>query len=142
MPCARQKSTLVIPLRFSSPPSRPPSSRLFRSLTAKELDSIMHRVQHRLNADGRVDLLGRIPRKGEGRRQARACPDQHRIQAAARRRKDHLYELYQTRARVLERMNNWNQAISDLDQAAQYAKQLSYWRGLTEADGRRVGACP
>jgi CHAT domain-containing protein len=47
----------------------------------------------------------------------------------------HLYELYQTRARVYERMNNWNQAVSDLNQAAQYAKQLSYWRGLTDADG-------
>jgi CHAT domain-containing protein len=47
----------------------------------------------------------------------------------------HLYELYQTRARVYEKMNNWNQAVSDLNQAGLYAKQLSYWRGLTEADG-------
>jgi CHAT domain-containing protein len=47
----------------------------------------------------------------------------------------HLYELYQTRASVYEKMNNWNQAFSDLNQAALYAKQLSYWRGLTEADG-------
>lgn len=47
----------------------------------------------------------------------------------------HLYELYQTRARVYEQMNDWNQAVSDLDHAVQYAKQLSYWRGLTLADG-------
>jgi len=67
MPCARQKSTLVIPLRLYSPTSRSPSSRLRRLLTAKELDSIMHRVQHRLNADGRVDLLGRIHISGKNR---------------------------------------------------------------------------
>jgi len=29
----------------------------------------------------------------------------------------HLYELYQTRARVYEQMNDWNQAVSDLNQA-------------------------
>jgi CHAT domain-containing protein len=47
----------------------------------------------------------------------------------------HLYQLYQTRAGVYERMGQWDGAISDLRQAAQYAEQLSYWRGLTEADG-------
>jgi CHAT domain-containing protein len=47
----------------------------------------------------------------------------------------HLYELYQTRAGVYERMGQWNQAVSDYGQAVQYAKQLSYWRGLTQVDG-------
>ena len=47
----------------------------------------------------------------------------------------HLYELYQTRADVYERMGDWSQAISDLTQSAVYAKQLSYWRGLTQVDG-------
>jgi len=47
----------------------------------------------------------------------------------------HLYELYQTRADVYARMGQWNQAASDLMVSAQYAKQLSYWRGLTQADG-------
>jgi CHAT domain-containing protein len=47
----------------------------------------------------------------------------------------HFYELYQTRADVHERMGQWNQAISDLERSAQYAEQLSYWRGLTQADG-------
>ena len=47
----------------------------------------------------------------------------------------HLYELYQTRADVYERMDNWSQAISDLTQSAVYARQLSYWRGLTQVDG-------
>ena len=47
----------------------------------------------------------------------------------------HLYELYQTRAGVYERMGQWDQAVSDFAQAVQYAKQLSYWRGLTQVDG-------
>ena len=47
----------------------------------------------------------------------------------------HLYELYQTRADVYERMGDWSQAISDLEQSSAYAKQLSYWRGLTQVDG-------
>jgi CHAT domain-containing protein len=45
----------------------------------------------------------------------------------------HLYELYQVRARVYEKKNDWNEAISDLNQSVQYAKQLSYWRGITQA---------
>src|SRR6185437_3785721 len=48
---------------------------------------------------------------------------------------EHLYELYQTRADVYERMGNWPQAISDLASSAQYANQLLYWRGLTQVDG-------
>jgi CHAT domain-containing protein len=47
----------------------------------------------------------------------------------------HLYELYQTRAAVYERMGQWDQAVSDYGEAARYAKQLSYWRGLTQVDG-------
>ncbi len=47
----------------------------------------------------------------------------------------HLYELYQTEAGICEHMGEWDQAVSDLVRAAQYARQLSYWRGLTQADG-------
>ncbi len=47
----------------------------------------------------------------------------------------HLYELYETKARVYEQMGQWDQAVSDYAHAAEYAKQLSYWRGLTQADG-------
>ena len=36
----------------------------------------------------------------------------------------HLYELYQTRAGVYERIGQWDQAVSDYGQAIQYAKQL------------------
>jgi len=47
----------------------------------------------------------------------------------------HFYELYQTRAGVYEQMGGWDQAIADYLAAVQYAKQLSYWRGLTQVDG-------
>src|ERR1700761_8287750 len=47
----------------------------------------------------------------------------------------HLYEIYQTRGGVYERMGKWNQAVSDFTQSVQFAKQLSNWRGLTQADG-------
>jgi tetratricopeptide (TPR) repeat protein len=36
----------------------------------------------------------------------------------------HLYGLYQTRASVYERIGQWDQAVSDYGQAAEYAKQL------------------
>lgn len=47
----------------------------------------------------------------------------------------HLYELYQTRAGVYERMGQWDRAISDLTLSSQYADRLSYWRGLTQVNG-------
>ncbi|HEX7361903.1 MAG TPA: CHAT domain-containing protein, partial [Bryobacteraceae bacterium] len=47
----------------------------------------------------------------------------------------HLYELYQVRAAVYENTGKWNPAISDLIESARYAKQLSYWRGLTQVEG-------
>ncbi len=53
---------------------------------------------------------------------------------------EHFYELYQTRADVYERMGNWPRARSDLTASAQYAKQLSYWRGLTQVDGLLASA--
>jgi tetratricopeptide (TPR) repeat protein len=47
----------------------------------------------------------------------------------------HLYELYQTRAQVYQRMGNRKQAVSDLVEAVQYARRLSYWRGVNQAEG-------
>jgi len=47
----------------------------------------------------------------------------------------HLADIYQMRASVYERMGQWNQAISDYLESVQYAKELSYWRGLTQVDG-------
>jgi tetratricopeptide (TPR) repeat protein len=53
---------------------------------------------------------------------------------SARHLVGHLYELYETRSGVYERMDKWDQAVSDFTVAAQYAKRLSYWRGLTQVD--------
>ena len=36
---------------------------------------------------------------------------------------------------MYERMGQWDRAISDLTLSSQYAKRLSYWRGLTQVDG-------
>src|SRR6185312_16328106 len=47
----------------------------------------------------------------------------------------HLYELHQARPGVYGRMGDWKRASDDYSRAIQYAKQLSYWRGITEADG-------
>ncbi|HZZ39932.1 MAG TPA: hypothetical protein VFE06_12435, partial [Acidobacteriaceae bacterium] len=47
----------------------------------------------------------------------------------------HLADIYQMRAGVYERMGQWNQAISGYLESIRYAKQLSYWRGLTQVDG-------
>jgi len=47
----------------------------------------------------------------------------------------HLYQLYQTRAGVYENAGQWDKAVSDLVQSVQYARQLGYWRGLTQVDG-------
>jgi CHAT domain-containing protein len=81
--------------------------------------------------DAKIDALSGVGQND----QALALAAQAMQKVAALHLTGHLYELYQERARVYERMNNWNQAVLDLDQASQYAKQLSYWRGLTEADG-------
>ncbi len=47
----------------------------------------------------------------------------------------HLYDLYRARALVYQQMNAWNRAIADYQEAIKYAKQLSYWRGISESDG-------
>jgi CHAT domain-containing protein/Tfp pilus assembly protein PilF len=47
----------------------------------------------------------------------------------------HLYELYQARAGVYGRMGQQDRASADYSRAIQYAKQLSYWRGVTQEDG-------
>jgi len=47
----------------------------------------------------------------------------------------HFYDLYRVRAGVYQRMGDWSQAISDYQEALQYAKRLSYWRGISESGG-------
>ncbi len=47
----------------------------------------------------------------------------------------YLYEIYQVRAGVYQRMGQQDLAIADLSKSAQYARTLNYWRGLTQVDG-------
>ena len=46
-----------------------------------------------------------------------------------------LYQLLETRAHIFEDMGDLRQATRDYGQAVQYARELGYWRGLTETDG-------
>jgi len=47
----------------------------------------------------------------------------------------HLYDLHRVRGEVYQRMGDWNQAIADYREGIGYAKQLSYWRGISETGG-------
>jgi CHAT domain-containing protein len=46
-----------------------------------------------------------------------------------------LYQVLQTRAGVYTNLGRWKEAIADDVRAAQYARDLTYWRGLSEVDG-------
>jgi CHAT domain-containing protein len=47
----------------------------------------------------------------------------------------HLYDLHGARAGVYQQMGNSKQTIADYQESVRYAKQLSYWRGVSEGDG-------
>jgi CHAT domain-containing protein len=73
---------------------------------------------------------------GLGRYQeALQLADQEMRRVAAYHLTAHLYDLYRARALVYQQMNEWNQAIGDYQEAIKDAKQLSYWRGISESDG-------
>jgi len=81
--------------------------------------------------EAKIEALSGLGRNQEAL--ALAAEDMQRI--SANHLAGHLYQLHQTRAGVYERMDQWDQAVSDMEQAVGYAKQLSYWRGLTQVDG-------
>jgi len=54
---------------------------------------------------------------------------------ARRHFKGHFYQVLSTRARVRDDMGDLTGATQDYAQAFEYARQLGYWRGLTEAGG-------
>jgi len=81
--------------------------------------------------DAKIEALSGLGRNQE----ALALAAQEMQKISTYHLSGHLYQLYQTRAGIYERMGQWDQAVSDLKQAVRYAKQLSYWRGLTQADG-------
>jgi CHAT domain-containing protein len=81
--------------------------------------------------DAKIEALSGLGRNNE----ALALAAEEMQKVSTHHLAGHLYQLYQTRAGIYERMGNWDQAVSDLTQAVQYAKQLSYWRGLTQVNG-------
>lgn len=81
--------------------------------------------------DAKIEALSGLGRNQE----ALALAAQEMQKISAYHLAGHLYQLYQTRAGIYERMGQWSQAVADLEQAVYYAKQLSYWRGLTQVDG-------
>lgn len=81
--------------------------------------------------DAKIEALSGLGRNQE----ALALAAQEMQKMSAYHLAGHLYQLYQTRAGIYERMGQWDQAVLDMEQAVQYTKQLSYWRGLTQVDG-------
>jgi CHAT domain-containing protein len=81
--------------------------------------------------DAKIEALSGLGRNKE----ALALTAEEMQKVSAYHLAGHLYQIYQTRAGIYERMGQWDQAVSDLVQSAQYARQLSYWRGLTQVDG-------
>jgi CHAT domain-containing protein len=50
--------------------------------------------------------------------------------------KGHAYQILLTRGEVYEDLDQWDSAIADYNTAAQYARTLSYWRGITQVGSR------
>jgi CHAT domain-containing protein len=46
-----------------------------------------------------------------------------------------LYTILETRGEIYERMGDWTRAINDYKASLDYARQISYWRGLAEGAG-------
>ncbi len=71
----------------------------------------------------KVEALSELGQNNE----ALALAEEELRRVSAHHLAGHLYELYQTRAGVYERMGQWDRAVSDFALSAQYASQLSYW---------------
>jgi len=54
--------------------------------------------------------------------------------------KGHYYQILTSRASVYEDVGQWNNAIADFNQALSDAKQLGYWRGITQVGGELAEA--
>jgi CHAT domain-containing protein len=55
-------------------------------------------------------------------------PRQHNLEGA-------LYSLLETRGEIYASMGDWSRAVADYKTAADYARHISYWRGLSEGNG-------
>lgn len=72
--------------------------------------------------------LGRYP-------EALALAQEALRHAKQQQSKGRLYQILETRAGVYQQLGRWRDAIADNVRAAQYARDLTYWRGLTQVAG-------
>ena len=54
--------------------------------------------------------------------------------------KGHYHQLFLSRSAVFEDLGLWDRALDDLSQALSLAKQLDYWRGITQSGGELAKA--
>jgi len=84
-----------------------------------------------LAVDSKIEALRGLKRFAEALAlcaEAIRIPEQHHFRGR-------LYQILETRAHIFEDMADLKQATRDYAQAIQYARELGYWRGLTESDG-------
>ncbi|MBV9033441.1 MAG: CHAT domain-containing protein, partial [Acidobacteriaceae bacterium] len=79
----------------------------------------------------KIDALRGLQRYSEAlvlSREAMRVPERDQL-------KGHLYQILNTRAPIWKDLGDLPQATQDYAQAFRYAKELGYWRGLTESGG-------
>lgn len=84
-----------------------------------------------LAVDSKIEALRGLKRFPEALAlcgEAIRMPEQHHFRGR-------LYQILETRAHIFEDMGDLKQATRDYAQAIKYARDLGYWRGLTETDG-------
>lgn len=72
--------------------------------------------------------LGRYP-------EALVLAEEALAHAEHQQAKGKLYQILETRADVYQQLGRWRDAIADDVRAARYARDLTYWRGLTQVAG-------
>jgi CHAT domain-containing protein len=84
----------------------------------------------------KVDALSALGRYG----QAQAVAEEALKYPRAHRLWGQLFAILTNRGQVFHRQGKWRLAIKDYTEAVGYTKRLTYWRGLTEVDGKLAKA--
>ena len=81
--------------------------------------------------NSKIEALAGLDRYPE----ALALAQEALAHAEQQQAKGKLYQILETRADVYQQLGRWREAIADDVRAAQYARDLTYWRGLTQVAG-------
>ena len=81
--------------------------------------------------NSRVEALAGLGRNSE----ALALAQEALAHAERQQSKGKLYQILETRAGVYQKLGRWRDGIADEVRAAQYARDLNYWRGLAQVAG-------